>query len=243
MGLTSLILPGISALGGLFGGKPKPTTTTTNSSSQSNSSNSGYSNTTPELSDLQQLLSSVAGYSALNKYNGNSSDSLIDSIKKGGLKAINSGSDIQSKMTSNILASRGLSSSPYAAGALASPESSRIAQQSQLYSQLPQLKQQFDDSNFQNLLSAFKALPTASSTQYSGNSQSNQSGSQTSTGVGPNQQVPGFLSGLGSGLAAPNAGGSNLQSILQSLGLGGNNPYAGGGPGYVNSPQGNGYYY
>lgn len=214
-----LALSGISALAGLFGGKPKQTTTTTNSNNTSNSSNSGYSDSTPQLSDLQQLLSNVGGYGAINKLR-TGSDGLIDSIKTQGLQAINQGSDIQKRMTDNILSSRGLQYSPYAAGALAAPESQRISQQSQLFEQLPQLKENLDNQNLTNVLNQFKALPTATSSNYGGSQQSNSSGTQTSTGTTPDQSVPGFLSGLGSSLAAPNAGGSNLASILKSLGLG-----------------------
>lgn len=227
-----LITSGISAIAGLFGGKPKPTTTTTNSNSNTTSNQSGSSTTTPQLSDLQQLLSNTAGYGALNKYNGNSSQSLIDSIKTAGLQSINNGSQNQQKITSNILASRGLAYSPYAAGALQNPESQRIGQQSQLLQQLPALKQQFDDSNFNNLLSAFKALPTGSQTIGNSSGSSSTTGSQTTVGTPPDQSIPGLLSGLGAGLAAPAAGGSNLSSILASLGI---KPTSSGGNYGVNS--------
>lgn len=219
-----LILSGISGLAGLFGGGPKTTTQTTNSNGSTNSNTSGSSTTTPDLSGLQTLLSNTAGYDALNKYNSNSSTSLIDNIKTSGLQGINQGANNQQQITANLLAQRGLAYSPYAAGVLGNVGQQKVSQQNSLIQSLPVLKQQFDDSNFQNLLSAFKALPTGSTTTGSSSTSGNSTGSQTTTGVSPNNSVAGALSGVGSALAAPTSSSSGLSAILQSLGIGNTPP-------------------
>ncbi len=221
--MAGFVLPIISGLAGLFGSSPKQNTQNNTSDSNTSFNNNSTSTTTPELSDLQQLLSKVAGYGALNQY-GKGSGDLIDSIRQGGIKSINAGTDIKSKAVSNILASRGQSYSPAAVGALSNPQSDRVSQYAQLDQSLPQIGYQIDQNNFQNLLSAFKALPTATTT--TGSSSGNQTTHGTQSGtqlIGGGSPLAGFLGGAGAGLAAPQSGADNsvLSGILKSFGFGG----------------------
>jgi hypothetical protein len=229
-----LILSGVSGLAGLFGGK-KQQTTTNNSSASGTSSSQGTSYNNFDPSSLQNLLSNTFGYDALNNFSNGSTDSLINSIKTQGLQGINQQQGIAQKLASNTLASRGLAYSPYAAGALQQPQTAALGQQTQLLNSLPILRQQLNTQNLSNLEQAYKTIPINTSSGSSTNTQQQQSGTSTGVGTSATDPLAGLFSGLGAGLAAPNAGGSNLQAILQRLGLGGG---GGGGSNGGSSPMG-----
>lgn len=161
-----LIGAALGGLGGLFGNKDKVTTNTT----------------TPNLSDAQKR---IAGAFTSQATNGNTQDDL-SAYRAQGMQTINDSFAPQDKAIDNNIASRGLSFSPIAAALKSQSSNSRIAQQNQFQNQLPLLKRQWDQQQFQNLLQSFQTLPTAT----------------TSTSTQPQSQIGGAISGLGSGLFA-----------------------------------------
>lgn len=220
--MGSFILPIISGLAGLFGGQPKQQTSTTNSSS--NSTGNFNSLNAPQLNSNQNDLMNSFTNDAINRDNKPID---LSGFTAGGLQTINDGADLKSKIISNSLASKGLSFSPAAAFSQVQPQSDRIDQSTQFLNTVPLIQKQLQDQNFQNLLSAFKTIPTA--TETNGASASNTTGSQTTTGTSPNNSIAGALGGLGAGLAGPSGGydakgqpvgGNNMTAILKALGIG-----------------------
>lgn len=180
-----LIGSGISALAGLFGNKNTKNETTVKQN----------------LSPLQQKLSDSLAASA----QGSTTDDL-SAYRAQGLNSINDSFAPQDKALDNNIASRGLSFSPIAAALKNQNANSRITQQNQFQTQLPQIKRQWDQQQFSNLLSIFSSLPT----------------STTSTSTGQGSPLGGALAGAGAGLMAPygDDGKSGLSSILSIFGLG-----------------------
>jgi hypothetical protein len=232
--MASFVLPIISGLAGLFGGSSTKQTTQ-QAQSQTNTSNSGTTSgsTTPNLSPLQQQLSQMFGSEAQSIFNPNATAATLQGYETGGLQQIGQAGQAQNQVLNNILASRGLGSSPVAATANTMNEQNQINQSQQLLSSLPLLARQMAQQNIQGLTSAFSALPTGVSTTGTSTNtgQTNFTGSGTQTTSTPGGWLSGLLGGLGAGLAAPGSNGnSNLNNIITSLG-GGPNTTAPSNPG------------
>lgn len=207
-----LITAGISGLAGLFGKKQSNTSNTTYNSTN-NSTN--QSSTAPSLTGQQQGLIDQLLSQYTSRLNQGAD---MSGYAAGGLQNINKTSNIAKKMSDNMIASRGLSNSPYAGFQDVAGSQARAGEQSQFLNQIPLLQRSMQGEDLSNLMNLFKAIPTAYNSQ--GSSNSNTSGTQntTSTGSGGGG-IGGLLGGLGAGLAGPNgdSGQSNLSSIFGSL--------------------------
>lgn len=247
--MAAFIAPLISGIAGLFGGgkqqQTKTSGTITNNQSgnfnQSGSTNGQTVNAT-QLSPLQEALMRQFTSGAQDLYKQSTN---LQPYANQQLQQINSGSRIADQVLHNNLAARGLSYSPVAATAENQNQLSRISQGNTFLQGLPLLQRQLQTQALGSLENAFSLTPktTTSSTSGSTSSQgtTSQQGTQTQQGTNlvSGNPLAGAASGFGAGLFAPNgSGGTNLQSILQSLGLGGNNgnssvpvsyPFAGGG--------------
>src|SRR5665213_244503 len=115
----SLLTTGISALAGLFGGKPKTTTTNTTNNSTT-TPNIGADQQNLENQYTQAIGKQLAG-TDLTGYTGQ------------GLQQINQNAGTADKMSQNILAARGLSNSPYAAALTNQNNNNRLNQSCLLY--------------------------------------------------------------------------------------------------------------
>lgn len=216
--MASFILPIISGLAGLFGGKPKTQEQTNTSTTNGTTSGAFNSTNTPLLSDNQTNLSNSFVNGLINRYRNEPVD--LSGYTAGGLRDINTGSDLKQKVMANTLASRGLSYSPYAAAASQAPESDRVSQQTQFLDQIPLLKRSLQSQDFDQMIKGFSALPTSTNTQGTQSGTTQSTTDQHGTQISPNNMIGGALSGFGSGLAAPTGqqgGGSNLDNILKHL--------------------------
>lgn len=200
---ASIAIPIISGLAGLIGGlTPKTTTQTGSSSTTGTQSGSSQSSTTPQLSDLQQLMSSIFGPGLVNQF---SQGTNLQPYAENALQTNNETANAASTNIANTLAAKGLSNSPYAAYEQSQPALQEQQQNSQVLSSLPLLSQQLNLQNLQALVGGFSALPTGTSTEGSGNTStsSNTSGTQTTTGNGSiGAGLAGGLGGSGAALAS-----------------------------------------
>ena len=220
--MAGFVMPLISGLAGMFAGNAQKKTTTdstTNSSQQQ--SGSSASSTTPNLNPLQQQLAGMFSQGAMNQYTNGTNMAPYTSQ---GLQQIQGQGNANSKTIANNLAARGLSYSP-AAGNAATQNTLNTGNQMNSFLQgVPLLQHQLQQGNLQQLMQAFATQPTGVST----------TGSQTASGTGtsntnatqiqstPGGMLSGLFSGLGAGLGAPTPGsGTNIGSILSTLGLGG----------------------
>jgi hypothetical protein len=169
----------------------------------------------PTLSPAtQQFMDTLIG-----RYTGMSAPSLTGySAQQTG--NINTAADVQRQAVQNILAARGLSTSPVAATAEAGVEQNRLAQITNMMQGLPILKNQMDLQNLAGASAFFGAIPKGSLTTSAtgqtttGTTSGTQTGTQTGTsqttgttkgttaekgssGGGPG----GLFAGLGAGLA------------------------------------------
>lgn len=199
--MAALALPllstGISALAGLFGGKPKTTTTNTNSTNTS----------TPNIGANQQSLEDQFTQGITKQMQGTD----LTGYTGQGLQQINQAAGVGDKMSQNILAARGLSNSPYAAALTNQNNNNRLNQSSQFLNQIPLLQQQLRQQAIQQAISGSTAIPfgTTGSTNTT----------QTTSGGG-GSPVAGALSGLGAGLNAPTNGVGTTTSDLIGQKLG-----------------------
>lgn len=217
--MASFVLPIISGLAGLFGGGSQKQTTQSTQQQQSGSQQgftSGTSSTNPNLSPLQTMLENLFGSKAAAL-----AENPIDlsGYEASGIKNINDSTDAASKNIANILASRGLSFSPYAGSSLAQPQIAAAGQQSQFINSLPLLMRQLQMGDISSLEDAFKSMPFGQTSTSSGTSDinTNMTGSSTSKGVqsSPGGMLAGLFGGLGAGLAAGGGGGGfNFPSLF-----------------------------
>jgi len=215
-----LILSGISGLAGLFGGgKQKQVNETNNSNTDATQTTQGFSSTTPELSGIQQLLSNMAGYGAINMLVHGPAD--LEGYKASALQQINQGADIQNKLSKNILASRGLSASPYAGYADILSDAPRVAQQDQLLGSLPLLQRQFQSDDLNRVIQAFGATGPVGSTSTTNNTQhTTGTTSQNGTQIQNGNPLAGLFGGVGAGLA------TSMPQLMTAFGGGGGNGQA-----------------
>lgn len=192
-----LITTGISALAGLFGGRPKVTKTTSDQTST----------TTPNLTPFQMNLMNLFGAGLSDQARA---DSDLSGYTASGLRQINSQGDAASLTARNMLASRGLSYSPYAGFVNMQQDLNRRNQSADFLNQIPLLQRQLRNEDFTNLMKAFSIIPTGQTS--TGHSE------QTQTGSG--NMLAGGLAGLGAGLAGPfgSSGKSNIQQIADVFG-------------------------
>lgn len=205
------LIPGlIGGIAGLFGGGPQQKTQTsgtiTNSGSSSNTNTS-----TPNFSPLQQALISQFTRGASDLYD-QSAD--LSGYAGQGLKTINSGAQLSNNILRNTLASRGMSYSPAAGTALTQDELNRQNQGSSFLSSLPLLQRQLQSQSLNQLMQAFGAIPTGSTS--TGNSQSNSTQTQQGMNLVSGNPTAGAIAGAGAGLLGPNQSGtgSNLGDLL-----------------------------
>lgn len=243
---ASFILPIVSGLSGLFGGgSSKTTNTNTNYNNQQSAQGTSNASTTPNLSPLQTMLSQMFGGQAQTM--ADNTGNLLNGYTAGGLQNINQAGQAQTNTLNNVLASRGLANSPDAATANTMNTENQLNQSQQLLSSIPLLQRQMQQQNIAQLQGAFSALPTgvSSTGNTSQTGQSSGTQQQQSTTSTPGGLLSGLFAGLGGGLAAPSgSGGSNLNSILQSVGFGNNSMYGGALPslGAVSGPSTVGQY-
>jgi hypothetical protein len=177
--LIALILGSTAAAGGF----PTPSSSNSDTVGNSNSNTSGQStsNTTNEefLTNLAQSLSSQGGSTTQSGFSTPTlspatqqfMDSLIGRFSGMGkidpstilaqqITGINKNSDAQAGLTNEILASRGLSTSPISGTAAISNENSRFAQVNQAKNNLPLLQQELDLKSLVPAANFFSSIPT-----------------------------------------------------------------------------------
>lgn len=194
-----LIASAIPALAGLFGGAPKKTTTDTTQNS------STVANLTPEQ---QQLIATIG-----QGYNNNLNYATdINGYQAQGEQNINQSADAASKISSNVLAARGLSYSPYAGFIGTQNAQNRTNQLAQFNNTIPLVQQQLRNQSLQGLQDLFSSQPKNSSS----------SGTTNTVQTGPPNQTGGFFSGLGAGLFSPSgpSGQTNISAIANAFGGG-----------------------
>lgn len=212
--LIGLALSGLSALGGLFGGRSQKQEAFNESSF--NQTGTSTNTSTPNLSPEQKQLQDVFVRALIDRYNTGTD---LSGYAAGGLRSINQSSDAANKLVGNILAARGLTYSPYAASVLGQGEVNRVGQQASFLNTLPLLSRQLQGEDIAGLVSGFSAIPTGYTT--TGTTTQSGANKQKGTQLIPGNMLGGFFSGLGQGLAAPVGQSSTLASILRSLGIGG----------------------
>lgn len=224
--MSAFIAPIISGLAGLAGGGVQQKVNTNTSQNQQGSTEQNQQGQTsgtvnPNLSPLQQQLSSLFGQQATNLA---SSSTNLAPYTAGGLQQIQGQGGANNQILQNLMASRGLSYSPAGTAAQAQNTLNTGNQANTFLQSIPLLQRQLQQQSLSGLISSFGALPTgtsstgASSAFGSGSSQSSGQANQNSTISG--NPLGGLLGGLGAGLFAPSGGGggSNLSSIIGSLG-------------------------
>lgn len=216
------IIAGVSALTSLFGNKKNnQTTQEQNNNSSGSTSTQNYNEV--NLSGQQQALYDAIAGGALR--GGSNTNSVIDSVKAGGLQQINSGGDAARKIADNIVAARGLSFSPAGATQIFNTENNRIQEQNSFLSKLPQLRRDLETQDFSRLLDAFRVLPQNTRSGSATNTTSSQQGTQLVSAPNPSGGIPGAVASFLTPQVSYNNGqlGSTtgLASILSALGLGG----------------------
>jgi hypothetical protein len=137
------------------------------------------SSVTPTLSpETQALLTQLVG-----RYNALSAPSLTG-YGAGQTANINAGADAQSKAVENILASRGLSTSPAAATAQAGIQQNRLNQITGMQQQLPILQNQLNLANLAGATSFFSTIPKGAVTTGSRTGQQIGSTTQDTRSIG-----------------------------------------------------------
>lgn len=220
-----LIGAGVSALAGYFGSKKKTQTNLTETSNASSSgtslgTESGRSISGPQLSPayqtfLDKLISSysnLAGPVNLRPYAAQQ------------IQGINRANQLSSQSVNNILAARGLSTSPVAGAIQAGQESNRIGSIINLQQQIPLLQRQIELENLGAARGMAALLPSLSPTvtDYSGQ----RTGATTGISSGVTNRV-----GTESGTSGGGAGGifNTLAALIaansanQATGTGGAN--------------------
>jgi hypothetical protein len=204
------LIAGASALSGFLQKKPKMET---NSSSTTNSNTNIDQYNLPTLEPDQQAIRGTL----LNAFNNRLNSSMdFSGYAANGLTNINQGSDIQRRITENILKSRGIFGRSAGASAIADVEGNRVSQGVGFLNQIPLLQDQRNRENTNDFAKYLSSLPTGNRTVGGTTTNGSQqtSGTQTGTGQGG---IQGGFNGLAETLAY--FAGKGL------LGGKGNNPY------------------
>lgn len=244
--ISPILAGGLAGAGALAGAFPTPFNASGSNSSTTNSSGeqSGNFNTFQNFQNLINTLNTIFGSSSLTqsqtastspnlsfqaqglidnliqRYQGLSNPSLTGYAAQQAT-GINQNADLLKRATDNIMASRGLSTSPVAGTVAAQNEANRLNQQSQLNQSLPLLQNQLAIQNLQATNPFVSMLPglfgskTTSSGSQLGTQQQESGTSQSSTG----SQVAGGTS-YGSSQNASHTTGVQQQSGSQGGGIG-----------------------
>ncbi len=212
-GFIAPILAGVSGLAGLFGGgtQQKQATQTTSSGTQ-NTTGTNASNTTPNLSPIQQQLINQFSSGAENLANQGTN---LNPYTASGLQQIGATGNTNQQNISNTLAAKGLQYSPAAGNAYTQNAINTGNQQSNFLNQIPLLQRQIQQQNIAGLQSAFQVQPTATSSTGAQNQTQSSTGTTQGNGAISGNPLAGLFGGVGSGLAA------SYPSLLQSFGGGG----------------------
>lgn len=214
LGVTSgdaaLGLTGLSGLAGLF---PTPTNTSGTSSQTSTTNLQALSSLLAQLSGTQQTTVGRNIQDLINKAAASSAGQVTNSTNLAPYAAeqtqgINQQAQAQQKAVENIMASRGLATSPVSATAATNVENQRQGQITQLNEGLPLLQSQLAQQALQGANSTISTAPRGVSTsqtssqsgsqnQYGGNQTNTVSQQQTQAGGG----AGGLFGGIGSMLA------------------------------------------
>lgn len=225
--MAGFVLPILSGLAGLFGGKSQQQQQTNQTTNQSQNQNySGTQTNTPNLNPFQQQLAQMFTGAAMDQYKKSTN---LAPYTSQGLQTIAGQGAANAKTIANNLASRGLSYSPAAATPLTQNLVNTGNQMSTFSAGVPLLERQLQDSALQNLFKAFTVQPYGTTSDTSGSSSGQSSSHTEGTGTvsTPGAGLAGLIGGLGAGLAAPSGGGSNLSDILKLFGIGGSKPSTG----------------
>lgn len=226
---SSGIQQALPIIGGLAGMFPTPSSATGTGTTTSNN------NINSVLDTLAQLTgrSNTSGTSGTTSDYGAAGQSLINNILPSlsslatrsvnltpylaqQTGQINRNANLAQQSAANIMAARGLSTSPVSATTAANIDANRIAGITSLQQQMPLLQQQLQSQNLGLAGNILGMLPRTSSTQQSQSGQSSQTQDNTQSGLTGSQGtsstseaqsgkqgggVGGFLGGLGSVLA------------------------------------------
>lgn len=196
--MAAAVLPIITGLAGLFGGlKPQTQTQTTNSTTNQSGTQSQQGSTSPVFNELQQKLMGLFTQGSADFYRRGTD---LNPYMSAGLQAYGSQGNANRQILDSILASRGLSFSPAAASAQTQNLLNTGNQQAQFLSQLPLLQRQLEQGGLNQLISAFGAIPTGSTSSSSGEYSGTSNTSGTSKSTIPGNPIAGALSGVGAAL-------------------------------------------
>ena len=197
-----LVISGISALASLFGGKKKQETTQNYNNTTNTNQSQNYSNLSMPTYDGYE--GQIKNYLLGNFINRAQQDEDVTPWYQQGIKSINSGANMRSRLLSSNLAARGLSSSPMAAYAQRADDSQRIGDIVNLENQMPILKRQLQQESLQNLANFWGKLPVGQTSSGFASSQGTSTSSGTSTGTGTTSSgspVGDAIGSFGAGLA------------------------------------------
>ena len=204
---TNAGLTGLSGLAGFF-----PTPSSGNSSTSSSLSTGQQSSGTSNVSGTSGSTTGygAAGTSVINQILPQLSSllagtNLSTSYLPQQTQQINQNSQLQQQALNNIMASRGLGTSPVAATAAAGVDANRVGQITNLQQQVPLLQQQLNSQNLNTAGGILSRLPTSTTgtTSQTGTSNTtsntNQNGQSNTT---TQQNSGGGLGGLFGGIAS-----------------------------------------
>lgn len=197
--LVPLAIAGISALSSYLSNRKKKTDQTGSSTSNL------YSTDTYDQSNMPMLTpEAMQAYSALmpNLLNRVNQDPNLSGYSASGLRNINSAGDTARGRITQMLAQKGLGSSPAAAALFARQGDSQAAEEANFRNSIPLLSRQMQGQDLDQLLRAASALPTGmrstGTSTRTGTNVTNTTGSVTD----PGNPWGGLASGLGQGIAS-----------------------------------------
>src|SRR5262245_34630209 len=196
--MAAAVLPIITGLAGLFGGlKPQQQNTTSSSTTNQSGNFNQQGSTSPVFNDLQQKLMGLFTQGSQDFYRRGTD---LNPYMSAGLQAYGSQGNANRQILDNVLAARGLSHSPVAASAQLGNLLNTGNQQAQFLSTLPLLQRQLEQGGLNQLISAFGAIPTGSTSSSTGSSTGTSSTQGTSQTSIPGNPIAGALSGIGASL-------------------------------------------
>lgn len=180
-----LIVSGISALGSYLSGKNK----------QTQEQNSTVNDTTTSTPTYDPRLLSARD-TMLDFYNNrlNDNQGWMTGYTGKGMRDINRSADLKTQIIQNILAARGLSSSPIGAALAAKQEDDRMRQQVEFMSQIPLLSRQLQTTDADSFAKYIATLPTGQTQRTVG--------SRTGTGYSSGSTAGAIGSGINNGASA-----------------------------------------
>jgi hypothetical protein len=176
-----LIVSGISALGSYLSGKNK----------QTQNQNQTYNNTSTPVYDPEQLNARNRMMDFYTNRLDSGNQGFMTGYTGQGMRDINRSSDLKTQTINNILAARGLSSSPVGAGLAMRQEDDRMKQQVDFMSTIPLLARQLQTTDADAFTRFLTSLPTGTQ----------QSGTSTGQGTSYGSTAGAVGSGIDNGLA------------------------------------------